>query len=77
MFCVRPCPTIIQWKELLGLNNRFTLHNTDVNECEDDTRTCHNCRNFVGGFDCGCNDGYYHSPAAQTCYGEPKFFVIQ
>ena len=70
-------PNYYSMERAAGINNGFTLHNTDVNECKDDTRTCHNCTNFVGGFDCGCNDGYYHSPAAQTCYGEPKFFVMQ
>ena len=49
------------------------MHNTDVDECEDDAKTCHQCMNFNGGFDCGCNDGYYHSPAAGTCYGESEF----
>ena len=51
----------------------FLFPSVDVNECLDIERTstdCHHCTNLPGGFVCDCRDGYYHSAAAQTCYGE-------
>lgn len=48
----------------------------DQNECESSNVRCHECTNFVGGFNCMCNDGYYHSASAYTCYGESKVYVI-
>ena len=41
----------------------------DEDECRYGNQ-CHECVNYPGGFECMCRDGYYHSPAAGTCYGE-------
>ena len=42
----------------------------DEDECRYGGVKCHECNNLEGGFECVCRDGYYHSSAAATCYGE-------
>ena len=41
-----------------------------MNECRSGGNNCHECNNLPGGYECVCRDGYYHSAAAATCYGE-------
>ena len=55
----------------LSLSLSFSLCpslSLDRNECL--SVTCHECNNLPGGYECVCRDGYYHSAAAATCYGE-------
>ena len=42
----------------------------DVDECDEDTDGCsQTCTNTVGGFTCGCNDGYVLNVDGTTCDG--------
>ena len=45
---------------------------SDIDECQANQRNsrCHSCINMPGSFQCDCRDGYYHSFAANTCFGE-------
>ena len=41
----------------LDLSKDYTI--TDVDECVNNNGGCaHTCTNFVGGFNCSCNDGF-------------------
>ena len=40
----------------------------DYNECSNDNGGCnHTCTNFVGGFNCSCNDGFQLMNDKKAC----------
>ena len=42
----------------------------DIDECINNTHNCtQTCTNTVGGFTCGCNDGYVLNVDGTTCDG--------
>ena len=44
--------------------------NIDIDECTNNTDNCtQTCRNTVGSFTCGCNDGYLLEGDGTTCNG--------
>ena len=46
---------------------------SDVNECDEATSNCdQTCNNTIGGFECGCFDGYNYNASTSTC-DESKF----
>lgn len=47
----------------------------DVDECAPNGigRNCHFCNNLLGSFECGCNEGFYLSEPAHTCFGEDLY----
>ena len=48
----------------------YYFYNVDVDECDEDTDGCsQTCTNTVGGFTCGCNDGYVLNVDGTTCDG--------
>ena len=50
--------------------NNYYFCNVDVDECDEDTDGCsQTCTNTVGGFTCGCNDGYVLNVDGTTCDG--------
>ena len=44
--------------------------NVDIDECTNNTDNCtQTCTNTVGGFTCGCNEGYLLHDDGITCNG--------
>ena len=51
--------------------NDYNILYADVNECNFRLgQHCHRCTNLQGSYRCDCDDGYYHSYSANTCYGK-------
>ena len=56
----------------------FYQINKDINECditenEDSCGQLGICRNFPGGWECGCEDGFEFDQLEQNCIGKSKF----
>ncbi|XP_064384766.1 tolloid-like protein 1 isoform X4 [Halichondria panicea] len=47
---------------------RVDFSTIDINECGGQSNRCHTCTNLDGSYRCECKNGYYHSPAASTCF---------
>ena len=58
----------------------FYQINKDINECditenEDSCGELGICRNFPGGWECGCEDGFEFDQLDQNCIGKLKFIL--
>ena len=43
----------------------------DIDECHPLWKVCsHECRNFEGGFECSCPEGFFMSIDGKNCFGK-------
>ena len=53
---------------LKGFKLDYYAH--DVDECYQQGAVCsHGCRNFLGGYECSCPEGFFMSSDGKTCFG--------
>lgn len=52
------------------LNSLHVIFFSDVDECSSNHRCQHGCQNMLGGFRCGCPQGYVQHYQWNQCVGE-------
>lgn len=58
------------WKVFAEALLRVRLCGSDVDECSNNHRCQHGCQNMLGGYRCGCPQGYVQHYQWNQCVGE-------